>query len=123
MKKVAGKLKLAMAQFREMEAFAQFASDLDPETKKQIERGQRITELLKQPQYQPVSVENQVVSIFATNNGYFDNVAVKDISATEKKLNDFMNKSKRSLLDKIAAGEWDEKIEKELKSACEEFNK
>ncbi|TSC84821.1 MAG: F-type H+-transporting ATPase subunit alpha [Parcubacteria group bacterium Gr01-1014_13] len=123
MKKVAGKLKLAMAQFREMEAFAQFASDLDPETKKQIERGQRITELLKQPQYQPVSVENQVVSIFATNNGYFDNVAVKDISTAEKKLNDFMNKSKRSLLDKIAAGEWDEKIEKELKSACEEFNK
>src|SRR3989344_2216378 len=123
MKKVAGKLKLALAQFREMEAFAQFASDLDPETKKQIERGQRLVEILKQPQYQPVSVENQVVSIFATNNGYFDNVAVKDISATEKKLNDFMNKSKRSLLDKIAAGEWDEKIEKELKSACEEFNK
>ncbi len=123
MKKVAGKLKLAMAQFREMEAFAQFASDLDPETKKQIERGQRITELLKQPQYQPVAVEDQVVGIFAINNGYFDNVAVKDVSATEKKLNDFMNKSKRSLLDKIAAGEWDEKIEAELKSACSEFNK
>ena len=123
MKKVAGKLKLAMAQFREMEAFAQFASDLDPETKKQIERGQRITELLKQPQYQPVAVEDQVVGIFATNNGYFDKVAVKDISAAEKKLTDFMSKSKRSLLDKIAAGEWDEKIETELKSACEEFNK
>ena len=84
MKKVAGKLKLAMAQFREMEAFAQFASDLDPETKKQIERGQRITELLKQPQYQPVAVEDQVVSIFAVNNGYFDGVAVKDISVAEK---------------------------------------
>jgi F-type H+-transporting ATPase subunit alpha len=123
MKKVAGKLKLAMAQFREMEAFAQFASDLDPETKKQIERGQRITELLKQPQYQPAPVEDQVVSIFAINNGYFDNVAVKDISAAEKKLNDFMNKSKRSLLDKIASGEWDEKIETELKAACSEFNK
>jgi F-type H+-transporting ATPase subunit alpha len=121
MKKVAGKLKLAMAQFREMEAFAQFASDLDPETKKQIERGQRITELLKQPQYQPVPVEDQVVSIFAVNNGHFDDVAVKDVSATEKKLTEFMSKSKRSLLNKIAAGEWDEKIETELKSACEEF--
>ncbi len=123
MKKVAGKLKLAMAQFREMEAFAQFASDLDPETKKQIERGQRITELLKQPQYQPVAVEDQVVSIFAVNNGYFDAVAVKDISVAEKKLTDFMGKAKRSLLDKIAKGEWDEKIETELKSACGEFNK
>jgi F-type H+/Na+-transporting ATPase subunit alpha len=123
MKKVAGKLKLAMAQFREMEAFAQFASDLDPETKKQIERGQRITELLKQPQYQPVAAEDQVVGIFAINNGYFDDVAVKDISAAEKKLTDFMNKSKRSLLDKIAAGEWDEKIETELKSSCGEFKK
>ncbi len=123
MKKVAGKLKLAMAQFREMEAFAQFASDLDPETKKQIERGQRITELLKQPQYQPVAVEDQVVGIFAVNNGYFDDVAVKDISVAEKKLTDFMGKTKRTLLDKIAKGEWDEKIEAELKSACEEFNK
>ena len=123
MKKVAGKLKLAMAQFREMEAFAQFASDLDPETKKQIERGQRITELLKQPQYQPVAVEDQVVGIFAVNNGYFDDVAVKDVSAMEKKLTDFMNKSKRSLLDKIAAGEWDEKVETELKSVCAEFKK
>ncbi|KKR34610.1 MAG: ATP synthase subunit alpha [Candidatus Magasanikbacteria bacterium GW2011_GWA2_40_10] len=121
MKKVAGKLKLAMAQFREMEAFAQFASDLDPETKKQIERGQRITELLKQPQYQPVAVEDQVVGIFAVNNGFFDGVAVKDISVAEKKLTDFMNKSKRSLLDKIAAGQWDEKIEAELKEACGEF--
>ncbi|HSR88982.1 MAG TPA: F0F1 ATP synthase subunit alpha [Candidatus Udaeobacter sp.] len=123
MKKVAGKLKLAMAQFREMEAFAQFASDLDPETKKQIERGQRITELLKQPQYQPVAVENQVAGIFAINNGYFDDVAVKDISAAEKKLTEFMGKSKRALLDKIAAGEWDEKIETELKAACAEYNK
>lgn len=123
MKKVAGKLKLAMAQFRELEAFAQFASDLDPETKKQIDRGQRITELLKQPQYQPVAVEDQVAAIFVANNGFFDDVAVKDISAAEKKFADFMRKAKRPLLDKIAVGEWDEKIEAELKSACEEFKK
>ena len=123
MKKVAGKLKLAMAQFREMEAFAQFASDLDPETKKQIDRGQRITELLKQPQYQPVAVEDQVAVIYAVNNGFFDSIAVKDIPATEKKFADFMRKAKRPLLDKISTGEWDEKIEAELKSACEEFKK
>lgn len=123
MKKVAGKLKLAMAQFRELEAFAQFASDLDPETKKQIERGMRITELLKQPQYSPLAVEDQVAVIYAVNNGFFDNVPVKDISAAEKRLVDFMHKIKRPLLDKIAKGEWDEKIEKELKEACEEFTK
>ncbi|MFA5062028.1 MAG: F0F1 ATP synthase subunit alpha [Patescibacteria group bacterium] len=123
MKKVAGKLKLAMAQFRELEAFAQFASDLDPETKKQISRGQRITELLKQPQYQPVPVENQVVAIYAVNNGYFDSVEVKDVPVAEKKLADFMNKYKKPLLEKIAKGEWDEKVEAELKSACEEFKK
>ena len=123
MKKVAVKLKFAMAQFREMEAFAQFASDLDPETKKQIDRGQRITELLKQPQYQPVAVEDQVAVIYAVNNGYFDSIAVKDIPAADKKFADFMRKAKRPLLDKIAAGEWDEKIEAELKSACEEFKK
>jgi len=123
MKKVAGKLKLAMAQFRELEAFAQFASDLDPETKKQIERGQRITELLKQPQYSPMAVEDQVAVIYAVNSGFFDTIPVKDISASEKKFVDFMHKAKRPLLEKIAKGEWDEKIEKDLKEACEEFVK
>jgi F-type H+-transporting ATPase subunit alpha len=123
MKKVAGKLKLAMAQFRELEAFAQFASDLDPDTKKQIERGQRITELLKQPQYQPVPVEDQVAVIYAVNNGYLDHVEVKDIPSAEKKMIDFMHKTKRTLLDRIAAGEWEENIEKELQEACEDFKK
>lgn len=123
MKKVAGKLKLTMAQFRELEAFAQFSSDLDPETKKQIERGQRITELLKQPQYYPLPIEYQVAAIYAVDNGYFDQVEIKNISSTEKKLMEFMEKSKRSLLDQIAQGEWDDKIEQALKSACEEFIK
>ncbi|MBI5222737.1 MAG: F0F1 ATP synthase subunit alpha [Candidatus Magasanikbacteria bacterium] len=121
MKKVAGKLKLAMAQFRELEAFAQFASDLDPETKKQIDLGQRMTELLKQPQYSPMPVEEQVASIYAATNGFFDDVEVKDVLAAEKKLLDFLNKKKRALLDKIGAGEWDGKIEDSLKDACSEF--
>ncbi|PLX26937.1 F0F1 ATP synthase subunit alpha [Candidatus Parcubacteria bacterium] len=123
MKKVAGKIKLAMAQFRELEAFAQFASDLDADTKKQIDLGYRITELMKQPQYSPMSVEDQVVVIFAVNNGVFDEVEVKDVAETEKKLVEFMNKTKRAMLDKIKAGEWTDEIEADLKSACDEFKK
>ncbi|MBT3949316.1 F0F1 ATP synthase subunit alpha, partial [Candidatus Parcubacteria bacterium] len=123
MKKVAGKIKLAMAQFRELEAFAQFASDLDADTKKQIDLGYRITELMKQPQYSPMSVEDQVAVIFAVNNSVFDDVEVKDVAETEVKLIEFMNKTKRALLDKIKVGEWDDKIEADLKSACNEFKK
>lgn len=123
MKKVAGKLKLSMAQFRELEAFAQFASDLDSETKKQINLGQRLVEILKQPQFQPMPVANQVVIIYAVSNGFADDVEVKNIRAWEEKLHEFFNRSKASLLEKIGAGEWDEEIEKSLKSACEEFVK
>ena len=123
MKKVAGKLKLAMAQFRELEAFAQFASDLDPETKKQIDRGQRLQELFKQGQYQPMAVEHQVAVIAAANEGMFDDIEVADVRETETKFVAFMEKTKRALLDKIAAGEWSDEIEAELKSAGEEFKK
>ena len=123
MKKVAGKLKLAMAQFRELEAFAQFASDLDPETKKQIELGQRMTELLKQAQYSPRPVEQQVVSIYAVSNGYLNEVPVEKVREAEKKLLDFVVKSKSVLLGKIAAGEWNDVVEQELKDACEEWRK
>jgi F-type H+-transporting ATPase subunit alpha len=123
MKKVAGKLKLAMAQFREMEAFAQFSSDLDPETKKQIDRGRVLTELLKQPQFAPMPVEQQVISIFAANNGYYDGVDLKEVKTMEQKLLKFMDKSKRKLLDQIVKGDWDEKIESELKQALEESKK
>ncbi|HBU06512.1 MAG TPA: F0F1 ATP synthase subunit alpha [Candidatus Magasanikbacteria bacterium] len=123
MKKVAGKIKLAMAQFRELEAFAQFASDLDADTKKQIDLGQRMTELLKQPQYSPMAVEEQIAVIYAVSNGYFDKFAVKEIADAEKKMIEFMNKSKRALLNKLAKGDWDETVEAELKSACQEFSK
>ncbi|HRY37034.1 MAG TPA: F0F1 ATP synthase subunit alpha [Candidatus Magasanikbacteria bacterium] len=123
MKKVAGKLKLAMAQFREMEAFAQFASDLDPETKKQIDRGQRLTELLKQPQYSPASVEEQVAAIYAVNNGYFDTIEVGKIRENESKFISFLGTAKKSLMDKIKEGEWNEEIEISLKNACDEFRK
>jgi len=123
MKKVAGKLKLAMAQFREIEAFAQFASDLDPETKKQIDRGRLMTELLKQPQYKPMPVAEQVVSLYAANNGYFDAVPLEEVKIKEGDFILFMRRAKELLLEKIAAGSWDDSVEQEVKSACEEFDK
>lgn len=86
MKQVAGKIKLELAQYREMEAFAQFASDLDPATQKLLARGARLTQLLKQPQYSPLTVEEQVVVIFAGTRGYLDNVAVNQVSAYEAEM-------------------------------------
>ncbi len=123
MKKVAGSLKLQLAQFRELEAFAQFASDLDAETKTQIERGRRITELLKQPQYKPMAVEHQAAVIYAASNGHFDDVQIEALSETEAALVAFLDNSKRELMDKIAAGEWSEEVEDGIKNAVEEFKK
>ena len=123
MKKVAGSMKLALAQFRELEAFAQFASDLDADTKRQIDRGRRVTEMLKQPQYQPLSVEKQVAIIYAMNNGFFDDVDEATVSEKETAFHAFMEKSKSALLEKIAGGAWGDEVEAELKAACEEFKK
>jgi len=123
MKKVAGKMKLSMAQFRELEAFAQFSSDLDPETKKQIELGQRLVEILKQPQYEPLPVANQVAIIYAVSNGFANEIEVKKIKEWEKIFHEFFNKQKKVLLDKISKGEWNEEIENDLKIAIEEFKK
>ncbi|MDX1536047.1 MAG: F0F1 ATP synthase subunit alpha [Candidatus Spechtbacterales bacterium] len=120
MKKVAGKLKLAMAQYRELEAFAQFSSDLDSETKKQLDRGKRITELLKQPQYSPIPVELQVASIYGANEGYLDNVDVENIKKWENDLHQFLKNSKRNLLDKLKK-DWNKELEGALKKALEEF--
>ncbi|HRE34559.1 MAG TPA: F0F1 ATP synthase subunit alpha, partial [Sphingopyxis terrae] len=83
MKKVSGSIKLELAQYREMEAFAQFGSDLDASTQKLLNRGARLTQLLKQPQFQPMPFEEQTASIFAGTNGYLDNVATTDVSRYE----------------------------------------
>ena len=123
MKKVAGKLKLSMAQFRELEAFAQFSSDLDADTKKQINLGQRLVEILKQPQFEPMPVANQVAIIFAVSNGFADKVEVKNVREWEFKFHDFINRTKSALLDKMNGGAWDETIEKDLRSTCEDFAK
>ncbi len=123
MKKVAGSMKLALAQFRELEAFSQFSSDLDGDTKKQIERGRRLTELLKQPQYSPYPVAEQVVSIYASGKGYFDDVSLDQVQQVEKSMIEFMRKTRSTLLEKIAKGEWNDEVEADLKNGIEEFKK
>jgi F-type H+-transporting ATPase subunit alpha len=91
MKQLAGRLRLDLAQYRELEAFAAFASDLDAATKKQLERGARTVEVLKQPQYQPVPVEEQIMTVFAVTNGFLDDIAVKELKAWERGFHEFMS--------------------------------
>ncbi len=121
MKKVAAKLKLEHAQFRELEAFAQFSSDLDASTKSKLERGLRLNEILKQKQYSPYSIEEQVALIFAVNNGFFDKVAVTEVISYELRFLEFCRNVKTRLLKRISDGEWDEEIEESLITACKEF--
>ncbi|MFW5702513.1 MAG: F0F1 ATP synthase subunit alpha [Candidatus Dojkabacteria bacterium] len=121
MKKVAGSMKLALAQFRDLEAFAQFSSDLDPETKKQIDQGKRMTELLKQNQYEPLRVEEQVLVIFAISRGYFDKFELSELGSMEQKLISYGNTTGKKLMEKIAAGEWSDEVEKELANLVQEF--
>jgi len=120
MKKNAGKMKLAMAQYRELESFAQFDSDLDHDTKKTIERGKRTQEILKQANGNPLRTGLQVASIYAVNNGILDNVHVADVVAWEKGMHDFLNTSKRELLSRIEK-DWSDEIEHELKESLIEF--
>ena len=120
MKKVAGKMKLAMAQYREMEAFAQFGSDLDADTKKLINRGQRVTELLKQGQYSPIPVAKQVCAMYAVNEGYLDELELTEIKSWEVNFFAHLDRTKKKLLADLEKG-WDEKLEGELKDAIKEF--
>jgi F-type H+-transporting ATPase subunit alpha len=101
MKKIAGSIKLELAQYREMATFAQFASDLDASTKRLLERGARLTELLKQGQYSPMTVPEQVVAIYSGVNGYLDTIAVEDIVKFESEAIDEINAKHAELLDSI----------------------
>ena len=101
MKQVAGTLRLDLAQFRELQAFAQFGSDLDKATQAQLARGQRLTEILKQAQYQPVDVEKQVLVIWAATNGYTDDIAIEDVRQFEGELLNFVENSHPGLLNNI----------------------
>ena len=122
MKQVAGTLKLDLAQFRELEAFSAFASDLDKATKQQLERGQRLVECLKQGQYQPYKVEEQIVIIYLATHGGLDKVSLKEAQRFEKEFLDYMRTQHQDLLNKIAEEKkLTEVLEKTLKKAVEDF--
>ncbi len=124
MKKVAGKLRLDLAQFRELEAFAQFATDLDETTRKQIERGRRTVEILKQPQYQPMPFEHQVAAIYAVTNGLLDDVAVEKIREWEDGFHRYLKSSGAALMQKLREKKvLEPEIETELKAVVEEYKK
>jgi len=124
MKKVAGTLRLDLAQYRELAAFAQFGSDLDKATMQRLERGKRMMELLKQPQYQPLPVQEQVVVLYAGTRGYLDDVPIEAISKFEKEFLEFMRNSKADILNAIKeSNDLDEATEEKLKAALEEFKK
>jgi F-type H+-transporting ATPase subunit alpha len=101
MKQVAGTLRIDLAQYRELAAFAQFGSDLDKTTQNQLERGKRLTEVLKQPQYEPMPVEEQVFAIWSATNGYLDDVAVEDVSRFQNELQKFVQNAHPGVLNSM----------------------
>ncbi len=121
-RKLGGGVRLALAQYRELAAFAQFASDLDEATRKQIERGQRITELMKQPQYAPMTVGQMATSLFAANEGYLDDVEVNMVRNFEDSLQGYMKSKQSALMEKIDTElEYNDEIAASLKSALDDF--
>ena len=123
-KKLGGGVRLSLAQYRELAAFAQFASDLDEATRKQLERGKRVTELMKQLQFTPMNVAQMAVSLFSVNKGYIDEVDVNKVLAFESALYAFLKSKYQSVLDTIASTkDLDEATEKQLVAALDEFKK
>ena len=124
MKKVAGSIKLELAQYREMAAFAQFGSDLDASTQRLLNRGSKLTELLKQNQYSPMSVAQQVIAVFSGVRGYLDNIELNEIQNIEKKIYEKVKSLSPEIIESINnTGKLDEETEKKLASLIEEFNK
>ncbi len=124
MKAVSGRLRLDLAQFRELEAFAAFGSDLDKASKAQLERGARLVELLKQPQYTPFPVEHQVLSIWAGTNGYLDDVPVSDVRRFERELIDHVGRSHRGIFDSISqTGKLDDATVNQMEQAVKQFKR
>jgi F-type H+-transporting ATPase subunit alpha len=122
-KRLGGGIRLALAQYRELAAFSQFASDLDEATRRQLERGARVTELMKQKQYAPMSVAEMALSIYAVNNGYFDKVDRKKVVDAEAALQAFAKTAHKGTLDAVNAEPVLKKHEAALKSLCEAFLK
>jgi len=121
-KKLGGGVRLALAQYRELAAFSQFASDLDEATRKQLERGQRATELMKQKQYSPLSVAEMAFSLFAVNEGYLDNVEVVKVLDYEAALHDYAKSNASELVEMInTSGDFNEEIEADMRKLCDDF--
>jgi F-type H+-transporting ATPase subunit alpha len=124
MKKVAGGLKLALSQYRDLEAFASFASDLDPASRAQLDRGARLVELLKQPQYSPLAVERQVVVVWAGTSGFLDDVPVEDVARFEEEFLDSVQRNHKGIYDAIReTGELSDDTTTALKDAIDEFRR
>ena len=124
MKTASGPIKGELAQYREMAAFAKFGSDLDATTQRMLARGERLTELLKQPQYAPLQVEEQVAVIYAGTRGYIDTIAVADVGRFESELLSYLHGKHQGLLDAIRTKKaLDGDVEAELKSALDAFTK
>ena len=124
MKKLSGGVRTALAQYRELAAFSQFASDLDDATKAQLARGIRITVLIKQKQYAPMSVAQQSLSIFAADRGYMDDVEVEKIGNFEEALHGYFSSEKADLEKSINdTGDWNDDIEKQFTEIVEQFKK
>ena len=118
MRKVAGTLKLDQAQFRELEAFSKFGSDLDASTKLTIERGRRNLEILKQPQFSPMPVEQQVAIIYVSTKGYIDNVPVERVREFEKEYLNLLALQHKATLDALKAGKLDDEVTNVLKDVA-----
>jgi F-type H+/Na+-transporting ATPase subunit alpha len=121
MKAVSGTVRLELAQYRELEAFAQFGSDLDKASQQQIARGQRVVEVLKQPQFQPLPVELQVASIFAVTQGFLDEIPVGDVGRFERELHEHLRTRQSGLLDRLRTEKLKGGLDDELKQALEDF--
>ncbi len=123
-KKLGGGVRLALAQYRELAAFAQFASDLDETTRKQLERGQKVTELMKQPQYSPLSVSEMALSLYAVNEGYMDDLELTDVLSFESALHEHFKANHADLVSKVNdSGAWDDETQDAFKAGVEEFKK
>lgn len=121
-KKLGGGVRLALAQYRELAAFSQFASDLDEATKKQLDRGQRVTELMKQNQYSPLSVAEMALSLYAANEGYFDDVEINKVMSFEKSLHEFARSNHKDLLDMINKSlDYNDDVASKMKSTLDDF--
>ena len=122
MKKIAGGIKLALAQYRELAAFSQFASDLDDATRRQLEHGRRVTELMKQKQYSPMTVAEMGVVLYAANSGYLEDIEVDQVLEFERGLLAYMNSEQGEFMARInETGEYSDDVESTMRSAIEAY--